>query len=153
MINRIKKLVAQAVATGCYVGYIPIAPGTWGSMCALFWWWAIGVFAPHTYLLVFTILLCVGWWATRVVISGSSVRDPSYIVIDEWLGMGVALYGTGLSIGMLLLSFILFRVLDIFKWFGVKRCESLPGAWGVLCDDLLAGFYVFIIRLTLACFL
>jgi phosphatidylglycerophosphatase A len=78
----------------------------------------------------------VGWWAARPFASG----DPGWVVIDETAGAWLAVIGLGgwaFAIGWLVA-----RIADITKWPpGVGAAERLPGAWGVMADDLVAGLY------------
>lgn len=71
----------------------------------------------------------------------SATKDPSYIVIDEVVGSCVTFFCVPLSGYFLLAGFILFRFFDIYKPCGVVFLEQLPGAFGVVCDDILAGLY------------
>ncbi len=65
--------------------------------------------------------------------------DPSQIVLDEAVGCFITFYALPLNLITIISAFLLFRFFDIVKCFGIKSCESLDGAWGVLMDDVLAG--------------
>lgn len=67
--------------------------------------------------------------------------DSRKIVIDELLGMSISLFLLPRNILFYVLAFILFRVFDILKPFFIRKLEKLPGGWGVMGDDLLAGIY------------
>lgn len=67
--------------------------------------------------------------------------DPSSIVIDEVVGTLITFVGVVLSLKTLLLGFVLFRLFDIVKPFGIKRFERLHGAAGIVADDIVAGLY------------
>ncbi len=133
-----------------YAGFLPNAPGTWGSLFALFPIYFVGVYTPWFGMLLFTILcsFITVWVAEECerVWGG----DPSPLVMDEFAGQGmgfVAISFTGtLSHDILLLvtGFIFFRFFDIQKPLGVDKLQKLPGGWGILVDDLLAGFYAFL---------
>ena len=127
-------------ATG--VGLIPFIPGTWGSLLGL----GI-VFLVHwnlwLYLLTFTVLVWVGYWAVERV-DLTQNKDPHFIVIDEVCGIMVAFLGMPLNISTVLLSFFLFRVLDVLKPYPLRSLERLPRYWGILCDDLGAGVYTWL---------
>ena len=68
-------------------------------------------------------------------------HDPSKVVLDEMVGVWIAMLGVPFSLLNLALAFVLFRVFDIWKPLGIRRMESLPGGWGVMVDDALAGVY------------
>lgn len=133
-----------------YAGYLPNAPGTWGSFFALFPIYFILTFTPWYSIILFT-LFCS--WLTIWVSKACEQqwgKDPSPLVMDEFAGQGMAfifipLINIQLNIFLLLaLGFIFFRFFDIKKPLGVDDLQSLPGGWGILIDDLLGGFYAFI---------
>lgn len=136
-------------------GFLPNAPGTWGSFFALFPIYFIGVYAPWYGMALFTLLCSF----ITVWVSEECERvwggDPSPLVMDEFAGQGMAFIAipfTGILTNDLLLlfiGFIFFRFFDIQKPLGVNKLQSLPGGWGILVDDLLAGFYAFICIRTL----
>ncbi len=66
-------------------------------------------------------------------------QDPSQVVLDEVIGCLVTFYAIPLCWSTMLAGFLLFRLFDITKWFGIERAEHLVGAWGILMDDVLAG--------------
>ncbi len=201
---RKKPRLALAIATAFGVGYLPKAPGTFGSLVGI----AVAVFthpvslfliislvvfrssyagigfdapmlnghpAPALILLpsILTLLFVgsFGVWGSSRVVEYAGVKDPQYVVIDEVSGMhltlvlaimplglptrllpadealGFAFY-SGLSLlnwKYLLLGFILFRVFDIWKPWPIRRLERLPGGWGIMADDWMAGIYAAIL--------
>jgi phosphatidylglycerophosphatase A len=68
-------------------------------------------------------------------------KDPSIVVIDEVVGMLVALFALPLRAADVLAAFLCFRVFDIAKPFPLRRLEARPGGWGIMLDDLVAGLY------------
>jgi phosphatidylglycerophosphatase A len=68
-------------------------------------------------------------------------RDPGYIVIDEVAGMLLTLLAVPVGVGGVLIGFVAFRVFDVVKPFPARQVEALPGGWGVMVDDLVAGLY------------
>ncbi len=157
-----KPRFAFFIATASGLGYFPKAPGTWGSLVgvAIFglfdyyfpldvasnsshviWtralWVAVWMF-PLTLLIA-----AVGVWAASRVESYFNNKDPQFVVIDEVSGQHLT-YVLALALGnwkYLLLGFILFRVFDIWKPFPAREAESLPGGWGIMADDWIAGIY------------
>lgn len=133
-----------------YAGFLPNAPGTWGSFFALFFIYFIGLYTPWYGIALFT-LFCS--WLT-VWVSEECERvwggDPSPLVMDEFAGQGMAFIGINLVnpeiniFLLLILGFVFFRFFDIKKPLGVNELQKLPGGLGILVDDLLAGFYAFL---------
>jgi len=73
----------------------------------------------------------------------SATSDPQWIVIDEWAGLYLALFGIApLEWRWVFFAFVLFRIFDAVKIGPVGWAESLPGAWGIMADDLVAGALV-----------
>src|SRR5690348_13385388 len=191
---RRKPRISLFIATACGLGYLPKAPGTWGSLAGL----AVAVvplwgllaalfviasfggqqaiflnFTPHGIDLILAIQIglavligAVGVLAARAAAKFWSAKDPQRVVIDEvsgqhltlllgcalpiWrtipvfppnAGLGLITAHSGLNWKYLLLGFILFRVFDIWKPFPARQAESLPGGWGIMADDWIAGIY------------
>jgi phosphatidylglycerophosphatase A len=132
--------LATLVATAGGLGWAPVAPGTIGSLppAALAWLLAPGDAA----LIVAAALIAgLGIWAGGREERRIGRHDPSAVVIDEVAGMLVALVGHPRTLGPCLGLFLLFRVMDVWKPFPVRRLQLLPGGWGIVADDLLAGVY------------
>ncbi len=131
--------------SACGVGLIPIVPGTLGSLFGIglvllsFW-------NPVLYASVFLLCFLAGYWAVRRL-DLSIQKDPQFVVMDEVLGMMIALAGVPLGWNSILMGFVLFRVFDIFKPWPCHRLETLPGYWGILLDDVAAGIYARLVLL------
>ena len=97
------------------------------------------------------ILFFVGVYFSHLSLKKSNDHDPSYIVIDEWVGQWVALSFIPVNLNFAIAGFILFRFFDITKIGPVKYFEKIPGALGVMSDDIAAGlmsaFFIFIARI------
>lgn len=154
--------VALALASGFGLGYLPIAPGTWGSLGSLGLYLGLEQVIPplgfflgdgHAwipgslpFLAVFfglnVALALVGAWAAGVSSRHLALRDPGAVVIDEISGQQLAFLALA-PIGWrdLLLGFVLFRAFDIWKPFPARQAESWPGGWGIMADDWFAGLY------------
>lgn len=135
--------VLRLLATGLGLGYAPIAPGTAGSLLAFpLWLWLGGIAMPVWLQAGWTLLLiAVGLLACA---EGERAwgHDPGRVVIDEVAGQWVTLLiARPLGIWGLLAAFLLFRLFDIWKPGPVDKLQRLPGAWGVMMDDLLAGVF------------
>ncbi len=129
------------LATLFYLGRIPYAPGMAGSVAAF------GLFLPirhlpWTYhLLMVAFLFAIGIYAAGRATVALGVRDPSCVIIDEFVGCWVALLAIPPRHAPLLGALVLFRAFDIWKPFPIDRVENLPGGWGIVLDDLMAGIY------------
>jgi phosphatidylglycerophosphatase A len=72
-------------------------------------------------------------------------HDPAKVVVDEVIGVWIAMLGVPFSLLNLAVAFVLFRIFDIWKPLGIRQMERLPGGWGVMMDDVLAGIYSMIL--------
>jgi len=134
----------QFAATFFYLGKLPFAPGSWGSLGALILW----IFLPSSYLLqmiMITILFSIGVISSKKMAAAMNDHDPSEVVIDEAVGMWITLYMLPHSIAIYSMAFILFRIFDIFKPSFIYRVQNLPGGWGIMLDDVLAGIFCWLI--------
>ena len=134
----------QFTATFFYLGKLPFAPGSWGSLGALILW----SFLPLSYflqLMAIIILFSVGIISSKKIALEKDDPDPSEVVIDEATGMGIALFMLPHSIAMYTIAFILFRIFDIFKPSFIYRVQNLPDGWGIMLDDVLAGILAWLI--------
>lgn len=134
-----------AIATGLYVGKLPKAPGTWGSVAALLPWFFIKDLDPLTYLAVLVILFIVGFFAAGSAEKIMDKADAGPIVIDEIVGMFVTLFMAPSHPLAWFLGFLLFRLFDITKPFPVSWFDQrIHGGIGIMMDDVVAGIYAFI---------
>lgn len=141
--------LALAIAT-CGVGYLPLAPGTFGSLVGVAIFWALTRVAAGSVLLVVAILAFtfVGIWAGTRTEELADRKDPGKIVVDEVAGQLIALFPLVFvkwGVATVMVSFILFRFFDIVKPYPANRLQELKGGAGVMCDDLVAGAYAAII--------
>lgn len=128
------------LATMGGAGYLPGMPGTWGSLAALPVWWLLQrSFSPWGYLGAWLSLLAVSLWAAGQAWDMLGESDHPAIVLDEALGLLIALAWVPPKWSWVLLGFTLFRIFDIMKPFPLKYLEQLPGGWGVVMDDVAAG--------------
>jgi phosphatidylglycerophosphatase A len=182
--------LALFVATAAGLGYLPKAPGTWGSLGGV-----IVAVLPYAFfkvlerttgsgvmvsfpgcpvspilmlqLLIAVVVAVAGVWSAAQAANFWGLKDPQRVVIDEVSGQHLALtfgcsvaswsraaqvmsapgqhsdilLGAAPNWKYLLLGFILFRVFDIWKPFPARQAESLPGGWGIMTDDWVAGVY------------
>ena len=147
-----KHIFHVVIATGFGTGFSPFAPGTVGAILATLMWYALSIFLSSSFLLYATILLILlftvlGIWSANALepVWG---KDPSRIVVDEMVGVWIALLAVipfqaseQLQWYYILIAFTLFRLFDIFKPLGIKKMEDMKGGVGVMMDDILAGIY------------
>ncbi|MAI28831.1 MAG: hypothetical protein CMP38_01345 [Rickettsiales bacterium] len=136
------------------IGYFK-GSGTYASFIALIIGYIVNFVLGgfYTFLLAFLITL-VGFFLTAHYLKFSNKKDPPEVVIDEVAGQFFAMCFVGISIELSLISFLIFRFLDIFKPYPINKLELLPGAFGVMADDVFAGiitifFIIFIKNLIL----
>jgi phosphatidylglycerophosphatase A len=133
---------AWIVATWFGCGRAAWAPGTMGTIGAL----------PLYLLVVRGGRVCVaaaavavvlaGVWAASVVAREVGKKDPQFVVVDEVAGLLVTMIPMGaLSWPGLVTGFVLFRTLDILKPWPIRQFEKLPGGWGIVLDDVVAGVF------------
>lgn len=134
----------RLTANGFGTGLLPIAPGTWGAAAAalmavpLMW-----VATPVARIALILAAIVFSFICAKAVdmFADEWGEDPRHVVADEMVGMWLTLVGNPLTICNFALGFLLFRFFDIAKPLGVRRLESIPGGWGVVLDDVLAGVY------------
>ena len=153
------------VATGLGSGWLRPAPGTWGTLASLIAWCLFTRFLVTPWpwlseLLFLAVPLAMSWLAVaasdRVVLE-TGAKDPGYIVADEWAGMWITLWPVRWELArnlprmsgpegwrwwpLVLVPFLVFRLLDIWKPWPVKQIQVLPAGGGVVADDVVAGLY------------
>lgn len=133
-----RKQLVLGLATCGGVGYLPAMPGTWGSLAGLPLWWLLSHLGFWGYALACLVLMAVSVWASGVAQEYLGPDHPA-IVLDEIMGLLIALAGVPFRWQWLIIGFALFRLLDILKPFPIKYGEKLPGGWGVVMDDVAAG--------------
>ena len=144
------KLFHIIIASGFGSGFSPFAPGTAGALVDVIIWTVLFYVIPFNVLLVVTSLLIVlftaaGIWSTDKLESEWG-KDPSKVVVDEMVGVWIALLAVPVgNVWYILFAFLLFRFFDIFKPLGIRKMEQLEGGIGVMADDILAGIYSFLL--------
>ncbi|MBF0566238.1 MAG: phosphatidylglycerophosphatase A [Nitrospirae bacterium] len=139
------KTILKHVATLWFVGYIPLAPGTFGSLVPFMAVYAFGL-TNKTVVTSAIVLFFVGIVAASVAEKESGKKDPGHVVIDEVVGYLVAISYLDHKFMILFLAFLLFRLFDIWKPPPVNYFEcKFSGGTGIMLDDVAAGIYVNII--------
>ena len=128
------------LATGAMIGFVPVAPGTFGTLLGIPVAYGLsGIALPAAAALLLALTAAAAWisaGAERIF----ATKDPGRIVIDEIIGMAVTLIGLPFNFFTVCTGFVVFRCLDIIKpppirWFD----RRLSGGWGVVMDDVAAG--------------
>lgn len=132
------------------VGLLPLAPGTWASLLVLIPIYLIAIQVPYTGLFFFLILTSILSLLTADACVEKWGQDPPEFVMDEATGQAIPFlfitFDGNFPQDLLLLfgGFVLFRFFDILKPLGIDRLQKLPGKFGILIDDLIAGIYALI---------
>jgi len=137
-----KNFLVKTFSSVFGLGYIPVAPGTFGTFGAfILWFFFYKDLAPSLYIGALIVIIVFSCYIAQLAENVYKVKDSQKIVIDELCGYLVTMSfaGKGLFIG--LLGFALFRLFDILKPWPVRKFEDLPGGIGVVMDDVMAGVY------------
>lgn len=142
----------ELISTGFFSGYLPKAPGTWGSLFALLLYVVTVKLVPGEGLMQ-TPAIRVSWWA--LLLAGASTAagiysagklaqqwredDPAEVVIDEFAGMFFAVSFVTPNLVGLVAAFVFFRLFDVWKPGPIHSLQNLPGGYGIVLDDVLAG--------------
>lgn len=143
----------EIVSTGFFSGYLPKAPGTWGSVFALLLCFVGARLLPGEGV-IFLGPIPVSWWALALALVTTAVgvyasgifasewreEDPGEVVIDEFAGIFFACALIPASPFAYIAAFVLFRIFDITKPGIIHKLQDLPGGYGIVIDDVAAGF-------------
>jgi phosphatidylglycerophosphatase A len=135
-------LAALRLATGLHVGYLPLAPGTWGTLVGLPFCLLLARLDAAVTVVCLAGVIAGAVWAAGRAERVLGVKDAQCIVIDEMAGILIGLAGIPATLPNLLFGFALFRCIDILKPFPAGRIERrVRGGWGIVLDDVVAGVY------------
>ena len=130
------------IATCGYLGYVPIAPGTFGSAAGLAVFYAVrSTGSTIVELAAIIVLFAIGIWSGTVAEHHFGGIDPGPVVLDEVVGMLITLAFIPVNFTGAIVGFFLFRILDVFKPWPSAQFERLPGGLGVMADDGMAALY------------
>ena len=146
-----RNFLIRAFATVLGVGYLPAAPGTWATALGVAIAYFLGNDLP-VYTVLMLVLLVLGIMSTGIIEKQLGQKDPGILVIDEVVGVMIALWGLPLTWSVMICGFFLFRAFDMFKIYPINKLEAQPGGWGIMLDDCMAGIYTnIILRIALRC--
>ncbi|HYJ96352.1 MAG TPA: phosphatidylglycerophosphatase A [Vicinamibacterales bacterium] len=130
------------IATCGYLGYVPVAPGTFGSAAGLVVFAAVRWSgSPALELAVIMLLFAVGVWSANAAERHFGGVDPAPVILDEVVGMLITLAFLPVNITGAVVGFLLFRLFDVVKPWPANRLEAVHGGLGVMADDAMAGVY------------
>jgi phosphatidylglycerophosphatase A len=136
-----ERSLARFIGSAVGIGYLPVAPGTFASAAAAILYFFMPILRePLWLILCIVITVVLGVWAGWMM-EDDYGEDPSQTVIDEVAGQWLALLAIPASPPAVLLAFLFFRIYDIAKPGPVDRAQRLPGGWGIMADDVLAGLF------------
>lgn len=139
------QLLLKNVATLWFIGYLPFAPGTWGTLAGL----VFIVLVNPPIVLQFWIIaagLVIGIISSDAAEKIIGETDSRHIIIDEFVGFLISVFSIRRTYGYLIAAFLLFRIFDILKPFPIRKLEkTVKGGAGIMADDVLAGIFVNII--------
>lgn len=132
---------SKHIATLWFVGYLPYAPGTFGSVAGLISFFLLKP-SLHAHFLIIVLGAVIGIYTATVAEQVLKEKDSRKIVIDEFIGFYVAAFFIPKTAGFLIAAFILFRLFDILKPLAIRKLEkTLSKGTGIMADDILAGIY------------
>lgn len=137
--------LVKAVSSVFFVGYLPLVPGTFGSLAAVGLFYALVPISGVLYFLVVLDIIILGLMTSGRMEKLLNKKDPGCIVIDEVAGMLLALSSLPCNFRIVFLAFLIFRILDTLKPYPAARLQNRHGSIGVMGDDLVAGIYTNIV--------
>jgi phosphatidylglycerophosphatase A len=132
---------AHVLATAGGSGYAPIAPGTAGSAVGLLLFWPLSRLNDVAQMAVALAVFLLGVMASAHVAGRLGRKDPGVVVIDEVVGQWLTLFLLPFTPLTAAAGFLLFRAMDVWKPWPARDLERLPGGWGIMADDVMAGIY------------
>lgn len=138
---KILEITLKNIATLGFIGYLPIAPGTWASALGVLFFVIFNISLSFLFLLICFITV-IGITSSTLAERLIGQKDSRHIVIDEFLGYLISVFSLPNNYIILISAFFLFRFFDILKPFPIRIVEKkFKGGLGIIMDDILAGFY------------
>lgn len=136
--------IVRFLATGFFVGYSPFAPGTMGTLVAFLLYAILPTTVPFYWMLILCLIIG-GTMVSHRVENILGEIDSSKIVIDEICGYFIAMAFLPKTLGLMIVGFAIYRLLDVIKVYPMKKLEMLAGGLGIMLDDIYAGIITNII--------
>ncbi len=137
--------ISEQISTVFGIGYTVYAPGTMGSLFGLLLYMFIKDIPIIWYVIFIVVLFIIGVLVSDVIEDIYGIKDPSFVVIDEVVGMLIAMIAVPYSPMIAILGFLLFRIIDIAKIPPLNWLEKFQGGFGIMIDDAVGGLMVNII--------
>ena len=137
--------ISEQISTVFGIGYTVYAPGTMGSLFGLLLYMFIKDIPVIWYVIFIVVLFIIGVLVSDVIEDIYGIKDPSFVVIDEVVGMLIAMIAVPYSPMIAILGFLLFRIIDIAKIPPLNWLEKFQGGFGIMIDDAVGGLMVNII--------
>ncbi|MBF0545490.1 MAG: phosphatidylglycerophosphatase A [Candidatus Riflebacteria bacterium] len=132
--------VIYLLASGFGIGFLPYIPATFGSLWGLLAYYCTYTFPWYSQIFLFLLFMILAIGLAEKAQQFSRVEDPSFVIVDEIVGMwATLLFLWKFNALVLILGFILFRLYDILKFFPINLFEGYSGGLGIVLDDLAAG--------------
>lgn len=145
-IQKFKLGISRFIATFFYIGYFPIAPGTFASIFTAVLIFIIPTIPIYLQLAIIILILLIGKFTSAYLEKELNIDDPGFIVIDEVLGMLIAVFALPKLISVIIVGLIFFRIFDIWKPWIIDDIQTAKNGWGVMLDDLIAGSFALLIN-------
>jgi phosphatidylglycerophosphatase A len=136
--------IEKLIGSGFYTGYIPFAPGTFGSLIALFIYWIPGFENPVIMFAAIIVFAAYGIYVGNKF-DKKYGKDPSECTVDEMVGQWIALLFVPKTVILSVVVFLIWRFFDIVKPYPARKLEYLAGGLGIMVDDVVSGFYSLIV--------
>jgi len=144
-LQRLSDFITKTISTVFFIGYLPLVPGTFGSMAGVGLFYLLKGATSVTYFLFIFGIIALGLITSGRTEKLLNKKDPGCIVIDEVAGMLIALSFMPYDFKIIFLAFLIFRILDTLKPYPAAGLQNRHGAAGVMGDDLVAGIYTNIV--------
>jgi phosphatidylglycerophosphatase A len=131
----------KVLASGFGLGYLPYAPGTFGTLAGIPLFLLFTKLTPLNYIIALVILFFFSSYISKRAETIFKKKDASVIVIDEVAGFIVTMALIGPSLYSIVLGFVFFRFFDIIKIWPVRAFDKMSGGYAVVLDDIMAGIY------------
>jgi phosphatidylglycerophosphatase A len=134
------------LSVGFGSGLAKKAPGTFGTLAALPFWYALQFLSPVYYIVVLLAAFALGVYLCGATAKALGVHDHGGIVWDEFVGLWIALFMVPMNIYWIALGFALFRLFDIWKPWPIRVLDAkVHGGFGIMIDDVVAGVYAYLV--------
>jgi len=137
-------LFERIIGSVFFTGYFPWASGTISSFAAMVIYLIPGFENPTLLIILISVLIVFGITLAEKF-EKKYGKDPKQFTLDELIGTWISFLFLPKSFYIIIPAFLIWRTMDVIKPFPIRKLESLRGGWGVVLDDVLAGFFTFII--------